>query len=83
MYQDEKEKDFTKVQSDNAINYILSLLKNAGRPLSTREVQQETEKNLIRCPDSTIVFLNKLRLKGFIKGKRSKEKHGWIWWIEN
>jgi hypothetical protein len=60
---------------------ILQLLTDAGQPLTTREVQEETQKRLVRCPDSTAVFLNKLRLKGVIKGEMSKERRGWIWWI--
>jgi len=60
---------------------IIQLLKEANRPLTTREVQAETEKRLVRCPDATVVFLNNLRIKGLIKGEMSKEKRGWIWWV--
>jgi len=63
--------------------FIVSLLNKAGRPLTTREVQESAEKALIQCPDSTVVFLNKLRLKGIVKGELSKEKRSWIWWVEN
>lgn len=51
--------------------------------MTTREVQEETERRLVRCPDSTAVYLNKLRMRGLIKGERSKEKRGWIWWVED
>jgi hypothetical protein len=50
--------------------------------LTTREVQAETEKRLIRCPDSTVVFLNKIRIRGEIKGQRSSEKKSWVWWVQ-
>lgn len=60
---------------------IIQLLKEANRPLTTREVQAETEKRLVRCPDSTVVFLNNLRIKGLVKGEMSKERRGWIWWV--
>jgi len=29
-----------------------------------------------------VVFLNRLRIKGFINGERSRERKGWIWWVE-
>jgi len=71
-----------RLKGDEAADLILQVLKGAGKPLTTREVQGETEKRMVRCPDSTAVFLNRLRIKGVIKGERSKERRGWIWWIE-
>jgi hypothetical protein len=72
-----------RVEGQEAVDVILEILRKAGTPLSTRDIQEETQKRLVRCPDSTIVFLNRLRLKGVIKGERSKERRGWIWWIED
>ncbi len=69
------------VRGDEADQLIITLLKEAGHPLTTREVQEETQKRLVRCPDSTAVFLNNLRLKGLVHGEMSKERRGWIWWI--
>ncbi len=69
------------LRDEEADRLIIDLLKEAGRPLTTREVQEETQKRLVRCPDSTVVFLNKLRLKGVIHGEMSKERRGWIWWV--
>lgn len=74
--------DYRRLNGNEATNLILHVLKEAGIPLSTREIQQQAEKKLVRCPDTTIVFLNRLRLKGVIKGERNKEKRGWVWWIE-
>ena len=71
-----------RLKGDEAVDLILQVLKGAGKPLTTREVQGETEKRMVRCPDSTAVFLNRLRINGVIKGERSKERRGWIWWIE-
>jgi len=65
------------------VEFIISVLKKAGKPLTTREIQESTEKALVQCPDSTVVFLNKLRLNGLIKGELSREKRSWVWWIEN
>ena len=71
-----------ELRGDEADQLIIQLLREAGRPLTTREVQTETEKQLVRCPDSTVVFLNKLRIRGEIKGERSSEKKGWVWWVQ-
>ena len=34
------------------------------------------------CPDTTLKKLIWLKRKGYIKGKVSKEKKGWLWWVE-
>jgi len=67
----------------DASEFIISLLKKAGRPMTTREVQEAAEGALVQCPDSTVLFLNRLRLQGVIKGELSREKRGWVWWIED
>jgi len=69
-------------QEDEATRQVLAILRDAGRPLTTREVSEETSKRLVRCPDATIVFLNRLRQRGVIHGERSKEFRGWIWWVD-
>lgn len=72
-----------KLVGNEAVDLILQVLREAGEPLTTREVQAETEKRLVRCPDSTVVFLNRLRIKGRINGERSRERRGWIWWLKD
>ncbi len=74
---------YRRLEEQEATDLVLQVLKEAGRPLTTREVQAEAEKKLVRCPDSTVVFLNRLRMKGVIKGERSKERRGWVWWVED
>jgi len=71
-----------KLSEKEAVEIILSILKKAEKPLSTRDIEGETRKLLVTCPDNTPVFLNRLRLKGVIKGQLSPERRGWIWWIE-
>ena len=75
--------DYKKLSGKEGADLIIKILKEAQRPLSTREIQQETQKRLVRCPDSTIVYLNRLRLKGVINGERRKEMRGWVWWIDD
>ena len=74
---------YRRLEEQEATDLVLQVLKEAERPLTTREVQAEAEKKLVRCPDSTVVFLNRLRMKGVIKGERSKERRGWVWWVED
>ncbi len=74
--------DYRKLGGEEAVDFIVQILREAGEPLMTKEVQLETEKRLVQCPDSTVVFLNKLRRSGSIKGERSRERRGWIWWVD-
>ncbi len=74
---------YRRLEGDEAVDLILEILGEAGGPLTTRQVQEETERKLVRCPDSTVVFLNKLRRKGVINGEMSRERRGWIWWVED
>ena len=71
-----------RFEDNEAVQAILSILRNAGEPLTTRTVGEEMQKLQLRCPDTTIVFLNRLRKRGLIHGERSKEKRGWVWWID-
>jgi len=73
--------DYRRLEGDEAVEHVLAVLREAGRPLTTREVQEETEKRRVQCPDSTVVFLNRLRRRGMIKGEHSTEKRGWVWWV--
>jgi hypothetical protein len=71
-----------KLSEEESFELILSILKAAGKPLTTRDVEGEIRKRLIMCPDSLPVLMNRLRIRGLVKGKLSPEKHGWIWWTE-
>jgi hypothetical protein len=74
--------DIRKLGGDEAVDLIVQILRETGKPLTTKEVQVETERRLVQCPDSTVIFLNKLRRSGVIKGERSQEKRSWIWWVD-
>jgi hypothetical protein len=69
------------LRGDEADKLIIQLLKDAGKPLTSREIQTETEKRLVRWVDTTVVYLNRLRINGVIKGEMNKEKRAWLWWI--
>jgi len=62
---------------------ITNILKEARKPLTTRELQNEVQKVKSFCPSSSAVGLNILRIAGVIKGERAEDNKGWIWWIED
>ena len=62
---------------------ILSILSEETRDMTTDEVRASAVKRLIQCPDSTIAFLNRLRIKKKVKGAFSKDRKGWVWSLEN
>jgi hypothetical protein len=70
-------------KKDDSDFIVTNILREAGSPLTTRELQSEVRKVSSFCPSSSVVGLNLLRIAGVIKGKRSKENKGWIWWIED
>ena len=71
-----------KLGEKEAIKIILDILRKAERPLTTREIEEETGKLLVSCPDSTPVFLNKLRIQGTLEGQLSRERRAWVWWVK-
>ncbi len=71
-----------KLSEKEAGELIISILKETGKPLTTREIEEKTRKLMVSCPDTTPVFLNKLRMKGIVEGMLSAERRGWIWWIK-
>jgi hypothetical protein len=71
-----------KLTEEESFKLLVNILESAGKPLTTRDVEGEIRKSLISCPDSLPVLLNKLRLRGVVKGKLSPEHRGWIWWLE-
>jgi len=71
-----------KLSEKEAIEFVISILKETEKPLTTREIEEKTRKLMVSCPDKTPVFLNKLRTKGIIEGRLSAERSGWIWWIK-
>lgn len=71
-----------RFEEDEAVQAILNILRGARKPISTREVGEAMQKRQLRCPDSTIVFLNRLRQRGLVHGERNRKLRGWIWWID-
>ena len=61
---------------------ITSILMEAGKPMTTRELQEEVHKHVSFCISDSVVALNLLRLSGAIKGKHD-ENGSMLWWVEN
>lgn len=59
---------------------IVSILREAKRPLTTRQLQEEVQKVNPHCVSSNVIVLNLMRISGTIKGKRVE--NSWTWWIE-
>ena len=60
---------------------IKAILREAGKPLTTRQLQEEVHKRVSFCLSDSIVALNLMRVGGSIKAKR--EGNGWVWWVED
>ncbi len=71
-----------KLKEKDAKELIISFLSKAVAPLTTRMVEEMVQGQGKQCPDSAVRFLAKMRYKGQIKGKLSREHRGWIWWVE-
>ncbi|MEM2900742.1 MAG: hypothetical protein QXT63_08115 [Thermoplasmata archaeon] len=69
-----------QLEETDAEKYILELLKEKGK-LRTSDIDEETKKRGLECPDETVRFLTKMKLKGLIKGKMSIEERTWVWWV--
>jgi hypothetical protein len=61
---------------------IVSILRATGRPLTTRQLQEEAQRLAPHCVSSNVVVLNVMRISGTIKG-RSTEDGAWLWWVED
>ena len=60
---------------------IVAILREANRPLTTKELQQEVHKHVDFCLFDGVVALNLMRVSGTIRGMRTER--GWIWWVED
>jgi hypothetical protein len=65
--------------ADEAEAFVLGLLGD-GRKRTTAQIDAATARAGRRCPDATVRFLAKLRLRGKIHGELSLEHRSWLWW---
>ncbi|MFQ5884291.1 MAG: hypothetical protein ACE5IO_04245 [Thermoplasmata archaeon] len=69
-----------KLEEGEAEEVVIDMLKKEG-PLTTIQIEERVQKRGEECPDSVVLFLSKLRLRGIIKGEVSREHRGWLWWV--
>lgn len=69
-----------KLDEQEAEQVVITMLKEEG-PMTTIQIEERVMKRGEECPDSVVLFLSKLRLRGLIKGEVSREHKGWLWWI--
>lgn len=67
-------------EEDRVTKAIVMTLESKKRPMKTEEIQKVLDE--IDCPDIPPLLLNKLRLRGVIKGKLDLKQKAWLWWIE-
>jgi hypothetical protein len=60
---------------------VVSILREAKSPLTTKELSVEVHRRVPRCVSDNIVVLNLMRIRGTIKGKRIEGS--WVWWVED
>ncbi len=60
---------------------IVSVLREAKKPLTTKELSLEVHRRVPRCVSDNVVVLNMMRISGKIKGKHVDDS--WVWWVED
>jgi hypothetical protein len=60
---------------------IVGLLRQNG-PMTTQQISAATQAKGVRCPDSTVRFLTKLRARKVILGTVDRRAGTWVWWLE-
>ena len=60
---------------------LISILVEAERPMTTRELHEASRKIIPDCAAANVIVLNLMRIRGSIKGKRTKDRK-WVWWVE-
>jgi len=69
---------FKTMESSEAEAFILRLLSEHG-PMTTMDIEMAAASGNLRCPDQTVAFLTKMRMKRLIRGEVSLERRGWLW----
>lgn len=68
-----------EMTESEAERFVMELLDLKGS-LTTRQIEEEATRRETTCPDAIVRFLNKMKLRGLIRGKLSVEHRGWIWY---
>lgn len=69
----------TRLMNDaEAEEFVIRLLQTHG-PMTTMDIETSAAREERRCPDQTVLFLTKMKLKGLLTGEVSIERRGWVW----
>lgn len=63
-----------------AQRFVVGLLSD-GAKRTTQQVDAASAAAGKRCPDATVRFLAKLRLRGVVEGELSAPHRTWLWWL--
>ena len=74
----ENAEDTTVMAEGAAEEFVVALLRERG-PLTTMDIEIAAAGEKRRCPEQTVLFLSKMRMKGMIHGTVSIERRGWVW----
>ncbi|HTY46475.1 MAG TPA: hypothetical protein VMB46_02295 [Methanomassiliicoccales archaeon] len=67
---------------DDESTLLHILEKNNGSRLSASEIETEVKSDGLRCPDDLVRTLNRMRLKGTIKGELDRQNGSYVWWVD-
>lgn len=60
---------------------VIVLLRERGK-MTSFEIDTFFKDRDEECPDGLVAFLARMKTRGKIKGEVSKEKRGWVWWVD-
>jgi hypothetical protein len=71
------------ITEEEAMKFIVQLLKEAGEPLSMEEIRARAKAiEDVECRDGMPRTLSKMRFKKLIQGKLDIQRKEWLWWVE-
>jgi hypothetical protein len=73
-------KDYNEDKVTKSILLTLESYSSPEKPMKTVDIQKVLDE--LDCPDVPPLLLNKLRLRGKIKGKLDLKQKAWVWWKE-
>ena len=68
--------------SDDIVTMVWKVI--GEEPVTTAEATDLLEELFrYRCPDDLAKTLNRLKREGYVKGRISFERGGWVWWVDD
>ena len=67
---------------DDESTLLHVLQKRTGSKLSASEIEAEVKEEELHCPDDFVRTLNRMRLKGTIRGELDRQSGSYVWWVD-